>query len=245
MDDNNTNVENNTSDTPKTNSHSTYGAPTEAERSAFGSNPYNYTENSNDDTSSHNNSSNNTYSDTVASSSSSLDSAAQNSSSNPWDSTAQASSSGSLGSEITPATTNTTGSAFIMPENNNTSESTSHQEVFGGTVEGTASNNYYTNTQANTYTSDSPEISKGFSIASLVMGILSILTCCCLPLAVILGILGIIFFCVQPKDSDGKRPTIAIVGLILSIVGIVISVGLIATGLLYSVPGASDINPFQ
>ncbi len=245
MDDNNTNVENNTSDTPETNSHSTYGAPTEAERSAFGSNPYNYTENSNDDTSSHNNSSNNTYSDTVASSSSSLDSAAQNSSSNPWDSSTQTSSSGTLGSEITPATTNTTGSAFIMPENNNTSESTSHQEVFGGTVEGTASNNYYTNPQANTYTSDSPEISKGFSIASLVMGILSILTCCCLPLAVILGILGIIFFCVQPKDSDGKRPTIAIVGLILSIVGIVISVGLIATGLLYSVPGASDINPFQ
>lgn len=129
------------------------------------------------------------------------------------------------------STTTSTTSAFKLSESN-PQPSTSHQEVFGGTVEGTTSpqNNYYTNT-ATSYGAPE-EISKGFGIASLVMGILCILTCCCWFLSIIFGILGIIFYCVQTKDSEGKRPTQANIGLILSIVGLVISIGLVVISML-------------
>ena len=120
-----------------------------------------------------------------------------------------------------------------MPQSSTSTQSTSHQEVFGGSVEGTPTNNYYTNTNA--ANANAPEeISKGFGIASLVMGILSILTCCCSLIGAFFGILGIIFFCVQPKDSEGKRPSIATVGLILSIVGLVLGLGMFIIGLFSS-----------
>ena len=100
---------------------------------------------------------------------------------------------------------------------------TSHQEVFGGQVE-PAVNSYYTNTD---YNAQPEPVSNGFAIASLVMGILSIITCCCYFLSILFGILGIIFSCVQPKDSEGKKPTMATVGLILSIIGVVIGLSII------------------
>lgn len=113
--------------------------------------------------------------------------------------------------------------------------STSNQEVFGGSVEGNTSlNNNYNNSYASPYSNGQEEISKGFAIASLVMGILSIITCCCSITGILFGILGIIFYCVQQKDSEGKRPTQATIGLVLSIIGLVIAVGSIIFGLLAS-----------
>lgn len=64
------------------------------------------------------------------------------------------------------------------------------------------------------------EISKGYGIASLVLGILGILTSCCCA-GLIFGILGIVFGCVQPANEEGKKPGIAIAGIITSSIGIV------------------------
>ncbi len=62
----------------------------------------------------------------------------------------------------------------------------------------------------------------GTSIASMVLGILSIVLCCCGPLGLILGIVGLILAFVskhgKPFDS------LAMTGLITSCVGIIISV---------------------
>lgn len=68
--------------------------------------------------------------------------------------------------------------------------------------------------------SEPAEFSTGFGIASLVMGILSILTCCCCGLGILMSILGIIFGCIQPKDEFGKKPGIAVAGIATSIIGI-------------------------
>lgn len=118
-----------------------------------------------------------------------------------------------------PATSTT--SAFEAPVSNPVdTSSSSNQEVFGGRVEGSATSTYASNNYGTP-----EEFSKGFAIASLVMGILSLLTCCCTFLSIIFGILGIIFSCVQKKDPEGNKPAMAIVGLILSILGLLISVG--------------------
>ncbi len=65
------------------------------------------------------------------------------------------------------------------------------------------------------------EISKGYGIASLVLGILGILTCCCCA-GLIFSILGIVFGCIQPANEEGKKPGIAIAGIITSSIGIVL-----------------------
>lgn len=141
-------------------------------------------------------------------------------------------------SETSTTSTSTTSAFSLNTENTGatqTSPSSSHQEIFGGSVEGSASvNNNYNTSYASPYSSAQPEISKGFAIASLVMGILSIITCCCSITGILFGILGIIFYCVQQKDSEGKRPTQATIGLVLSIIGLVIAVGSIIFGLLAS-----------
>ncbi|MDE6762003.1 MAG: DUF4190 domain-containing protein [Lachnospiraceae bacterium] len=86
-------------------------------------------------------------------------------------------------------------------------------------------NTQYTNYNSNTSYNTAPEeTSLGFGIASLVLGILSIITSCCCGLGLITGILGIIFGCVQPQDYTGKKPGIAIAGIITSCVGILFSI---------------------
>ncbi len=90
-----------------------------------------------------------------------------------------------------------------------------------------ASSDFYTSTDS-TYTA---EVSKGFAIASLVMGILGILTSCCCGMGTLFCILGIIFGCVQPKDANGQKPGLAIAGIITSCVGLLLSI----LGILYFV----------
>ena len=93
-------------------------------------------------------------------------------------------------------------------------------------------NPYTDNTQTNnqtTYTgtiTNAEPFSKGLAIASLVLGICSLLfACCCTPLGIILGIIGVILGCIQkPDPATGKKPGIAIAGIICSAVGIVGSI---------------------
>ena len=87
------------------------------------------------------------------------------------------------------------------------------------------------NFQSNPYTGvATPEKKKnGLSTASLVLGIVSILSCCCccssgLGLAVmgVSAILAIVFAFLSKKNNDGKMNAKAIAGLVLGIVAIVV-----------------------
>ena len=81
----------------------------------------------------------------------------------------------------------------------------------------------------------------GFAIASLVMGILSILGCCCYGLAgIIFGILGIIFGCIQQKAEYGKKPGMAIAGIITSAVGLILGIIVILCFVLFAGAGALE-----
>ena len=62
--------------------------------------------------------------------------------------------------------------------------------------------------------------STGYGIASLVLGIVSIVFCWAFIFGVVAGILGIIFYVQQRKRSPNGM---AIAGLVTSIIGLVIS----------------------
>ena len=72
------------------------------------------------------------------------------------------------------------------------------------------------------------ENKNGFAIASLVLGIVSLLTCCCccldtfgIILTGVCAILAIVFAFLSKKNAGGKMDAMAIAGLILGIVAIV------------------------
>ena len=76
----------------------------------------------------------------------------------------------------------------------------------------------------------------GYAIASLVLGILSVVTCCCccvetlgLILTGVSAVLAIVFAFLSKKNSDGKMDGKAIAGLILGIVGIVMLLTLLVS----------------
>lgn len=80
--------------------------------------------------------------------------------------------------------------------------------------------------------------------ASLVMGILSVCSiCCCLLFGIVFGALGIIFAIMSKKEGrmDGKMDGQAKAGLILSIIGIAVTVLIVilfvAVEVLYVIPG--------
>lgn len=88
-------------------------------------------------------------------------------------------------------------------------------------------NNYYSNSTSTSSTiGTTDDYSTGFATASLVMGILGMVCCCCC-LGLIFDILGIVFFCIQKKDDEGKKPTTATIGLVLSIIALVAYVGMV------------------
>ena len=87
------------------------------------------------------------------------------------------------------------------------------------------------NFQSNPYGGYAPQPKKnnGASVASLILGIVSILSCCCccssgLGLAVmgVSALLAIILAFVSKKNNDGKMDAKAIAGLVLGIVAIVV-----------------------
>ena len=84
----------------------------------------------------------------------------------------------------------------------------------------------FNNGSYNNYGSQQPQQgSNGMAIASIVVGALSILSCCCWWLALILGIVGVVLAILSKNKSvTGKMETTAVVGMILCIVGIVIAI---------------------
>lgn len=78
-------------------------------------------------------------------------------------------------------------------------------------------------TYNNVYVEPAEPVSKGLAIGSLVCGILSIVCCCC-GINVIAGITGIILGCIQKKDENGKKPGMAIAGIITSSVGLLFAI---------------------
>ena len=72
-----------------------------------------------------------------------------------------------------------------------------------------------------------PDEGIGFSIASMILGILAILLACCFyPLAFLLAVLGLIFGGVGLKKGVGKG--MAVTGIILSIISVALAVLVIA-----------------
>ena len=109
-------------------------------------------------------------------------------------------------------------SAFEMDNNNSSPAATSYYIPAGTTSASntSAGSGSYPSFEA---TDPNPEISRGFGIASLVMGILSIVTCCC-GVGALFSILGIIFGCIQQRDEYGQKPGQAIAGIITSCIGL-------------------------
>jgi hypothetical protein len=79
------------------------------------------------------------------------------------------------------------------------------------------------NTNSSFYAPQEP-VPKGFAIVSLVLGIGGILTSCCCGLGSVFCIMGIIFGCIQEKGPDGTKPGQATAGIILSIIGLCLSI---------------------
>jgi len=69
--------------------------------------------------------------------------------------------------------------------------------------------------------------SGAMAVASLVLGILSIITCCCIYSALILGSLAIIFALLS-RGGEMKMTSMSTVGMILGIIGIVFGILFIA-----------------
>lgn len=134
-------------------------------------------------------------------------------------------------------------SAFEMPADNKTDTASAQNTLTGTSYYSNPENfstNYYTDS---TYNNLPEETSTGFAIASLVLGILSIVTCSCCGIGILLSILGIIFGCLQPKDSFGNKPGMATAGIITSSVGILFNILFIA---LLALPAAiSELTAFS
>ncbi len=80
--------------------------------------------------------------------------------------------------------------------------------------------------------------SRGFAVASLVLGILSIVCCCLTYAGLAMAVLAIIFAAVSRKKMGYFDP-LALAGLILGIIGAVFGVSVIVTDIL-SRAGAFD-----
>lgn len=120
-------------------------------------------------------------------------------------------------------TTDSGNTDYTSSQNNSTAESVNNAKPVKttNTYENTYSSPYETNSTIST----APEVaSTGFGIASLILGILSIPCNCCYGMGILFSILGIVFGALQQKDFDGKKPGIAIGGIICSIIGIVIAI---------------------
>ena len=92
--------------------------------------------------------------------------------------------------------------------------------------------------ESNPYNSFAPQEKKsknGFAVASLVLGILSLVTCCCccgealgMILMGVTAILAIVFAFLSKKEN-GKLSGMAIAGMVLGILAIVILICLLVT----------------
>lgn len=121
-------------------------------------------------------------------------------------------------------------SAFEMNDNNTSSTGASYHTSAdtASSPNAPVSADSYPSFEA---TDSNPEISRGFGIASLVMGILSILCCC--GVGALFSIPGIIFGCIQQRDAYGQKPGQAIAGIITSCIGLLLNAFLILCLLMF------------
>lgn len=101
--------------------------------------------------------------------------------------------------------------------NNNGNQNTSYYEA----------PNYQNQANGNYSMPNEPQKGKGMAIASLVLGVLSVISFCCVYLPIFLGIAGVVLG-ILSKNGNKKFSTEALIGIILSAVGVVISIGMIA-----------------
>lgn len=90
----------------------------------------------------------------------------------------------------------------------------------GGQQGGTSQ--YHTQYQAQYQRQTQIQEKNTMSTASLVMGILSLVSCCCTWIGIVFGVLGIVFALMS--RTDGQMDGQAKAGLILSIIGIVLDI---------------------
>lgn len=104
-------------------------------------------------------------------------------------------------------------------------------------------NDAYYNQQYPSY--NLQEKPKGFAIASLILGIGSLFTCCCTGfISFFAGVAGLILGIVSLKrNEDGKG--MAIAGIVLSSIGIVLSIFIIILFIAGMAEGFSDTNPYD
>lgn len=86
--------------------------------------------------------------------------------------------------------------------------------------------------------------SSGFAVAALVLGILSIATCCCIYSALIFGALSILFALLS-RGGEMKMSERAFVGLVLGITGLVIAVAAFAFMFLFTVNTYGGFDAFM
>lgn len=70
---------------------------------------------------------------------------------------------------------------------------------------------------------------KGFGIAGLVLGVISILCCMCLGAGLVFCIIGGIFSIISVIKGSGTGRTLGIIGLVLNILGLVLNAFMIVS----------------
>ncbi|CDD34142.1 putative uncharacterized protein [Roseburia sp. CAG:309] len=70
---------------------------------------------------------------------------------------------------------------------------------------------------------------KGFGIAGLILGIVSILCCMCLGAGLVFSIIGGIFSIISVIKGSGTGRTLGIIGLVLNILGLVLNAFMIVS----------------
>lgn len=85
---------------------------------------------------------------------------------------------------------------------------------------------------------------QGMAIASLVMGILSLLTCCCIYSALPFGALGIIFALLS-RGGEQKLDTKGIVGLVLGIAGLLCAILVFVLMFVYTINFYGGLDGFM
>ncbi len=70
---------------------------------------------------------------------------------------------------------------------------------------------------------------KGFGIAGLILGVVSILCCMCLGAGLVFSIIGGIFSIISVVKGSGTGRTLGIIGLVLNILGLVLNAFMIVS----------------
>lgn len=121
---------------------------------------------------------------------------------------------------------------YTTPDSSTSSSMDSYSVPVSPTYASTDST--YNTTYNTTYdsTANAP-VSNGLAIASLICGILSIITSCCCCGNILFSIAGIICGCLQKPNTEGKKPGMALAGIITSIAGIVLVIIIYALGFIF------------